>query len=79
MVIRRKHLAGVALGSLVLGGVLMALVAGIGSPGIRDRRIVDAAEKQDMGLVRTLLVNGVDANSSAARRRDGSSLGGPLE
>ena len=63
MVIRRKHLAGVALSSLVLGGVLMALVAGIGSPGIRDRRIVDAAEKQDMGLVRTLLVNGVDANS----------------
>ena len=63
MVIRRKHLAGVALGSLVLGGVLMALVAGIGSPGIRDRRIVDAAEHQDMGLVRTLLVNGVDANS----------------
>jgi ankyrin repeat protein len=63
MVIRRKHLAGVALGSLVLGGVLMGLIAGIGSPGIRDRRIVDAAEHQDMGLVRTLLVNGVDANS----------------
>ena len=63
MVIRRKHLAGVALGSLVLGGVLMGLVAGIGSPGIRDRKIVDAAEHQDMGLVRTLLVNGVDANS----------------
>ncbi len=63
MVIRRKHLAGVALGGLVLGGVLMALVAGVGSPGIRDRRIVDAAEHQDMGLVRTLLVNGVDANS----------------
>ena len=63
MIIRRKHLAGVALGSLVLGGVLMGLIAGIGSPGIRDRRIVDAAEHQDMGLVRTLLVNGVDANS----------------
>lgn len=63
MVIRRKHLAGVALGSLVLGGVLMGVIAGIGSPGIRDRRIVDAAEHQDMGLVRTLLVNGVDANS----------------
>jgi ankyrin repeat protein len=63
MVIRRKHLAGVALGSLVLGGVLMGLIAGIGSPGIHDRRIVDAAEHQDMGLVRTLLVNGVDANS----------------
>lgn len=64
MVIRRKHLAGVALGSLVLGGVTMALVAGIGSPGIRDRQIVDAAQNQDMGLVRTLLVRGVDANST---------------
>ena len=64
MVIRRKHLAGVALGSLVVGGVLMALVAGIGTPGIRDPKIADAAQNQDMGLVRTLLVRGVDANSA---------------
>jgi ankyrin repeat protein len=64
MIIRRKHLAGVALSSLVLGGVMMALIAGIGSPGLRDRRIADAAEKQDMGLVRTLLERGVDANST---------------
>jgi hypothetical protein len=59
MVIRRKHLAGVALGSLVLGGVLMGLVAGIGTPGVRDRRIADAAEHQDMGLVRTLHWNDI--------------------
>jgi ankyrin repeat protein len=64
MVIRRKHLAGVALSSLVLGGVMMALIAGIGTPGLRDRRIADAAEKQDMGRVRTLLERGVDANSA---------------
>ena len=32
MIIRRKHLAGVALGSLVLGGVLMALVGGHRKP-----------------------------------------------
>lgn len=64
MVIRRKHLAGVGLGGLMLGWALMALVAGIGSPGARDRRIADAAEKQDMTSVRTLLVRGVDANST---------------
>jgi hypothetical protein len=64
MVIRRKHLAGVALGSLLVGGVLMGLVAGIGTPGIRDPKIADAAQNQDMGLVRTLLVQGVDANST---------------
>jgi ankyrin repeat protein len=64
MVIQRKHLAGFALGGLLLGGALMALVAGIGTPGVRDQRIVDAAEKQDMAGVRTLLERGVDPNST---------------
>ena len=64
MVIQRKHLAGLALGGLLLGGALMALVAGMGGPGVRDPRIADAAEKQDMAAVRTLLVQGVDASSA---------------
>ena len=64
MVVQRKHLAGVALGGLLVGGVLMALLAGVATPGIRDQRIADAAEKQDMAAVRTLLEQGVDANSA---------------
>jgi ankyrin repeat protein len=64
MIFRRKHLAGLALGGLLLGGALMALVAGVGPPGIRDPRIAAAAEKRDMAVVRTLLEQGVDANST---------------
>ena len=44
----------------------MALVAGIATPGVRDPRIADAAENQDMAAVRTLLEQGVDANSAQA-------------
>src|SRR5262245_58006373 len=66
MAVQRKHLAGLALGGLLVGGALMALVAGIGGPGIRDARIADAAEKQDMASVRSLLEQGVDPNSTQA-------------
>ena len=64
MLIQRKHLAGLALGGLLVGGALLAVLGGISTPGVLDPRIVEAAEKQDMAAVRTLLEEGIDANSS---------------
>jgi len=69
MRIQGKHIAGIALGGLLLGGAVLAIMEGIGGPNVRDPRIVDAAEKQDMAAVRTLLEEGFDANST---KPDGS-------